>query len=388
MDSKLSNASNRAVIGFQYFIHFGVMGIYLPYFYLYCFHLDFSGFQIGVLSALRSLALILFPLLWGILADRFQIRRPIYILCNILSTAIWGFYLFTTDFRIMALITVFYAIFHAPIISFLEAFTMDILAQQKKSYGRIRVWGSISFILTVIVIGKVIDNYSIDIILVLILFGSLLKGVVSFKLPAIRSDRKQPFISGAKPLLKKHVIVFLFCGFLMLASHGTYYGFFSIHLEGLGYGNTFIGISWAVAVITEIVIMITSQKMLKRYYLENVLLYSFMAAVLRWFVLFLFRSPIIILLSQMLHAFSYGTFHIASILYMDRLAPDEAKTVGQAVNNAVSYGLGLMVGFLVNGYLYERVGSYALFGISGLIALAGGFLLKGSLPAKNRLAEN
>jgi PPP family 3-phenylpropionic acid transporter len=88
-----------------------------------------------------------------------------------------------------------------------------------------------------------------------------------------------------------------------------------------------------------------------------------------------------ILLTQVLHAFSYGTFHIASILYMDRLAPDEAKTVGQAVNNSITYGLGMMVGFLLNGYLYEQLGSYALFGISGLIALAGGVLIRGlSLP--------
>lgn len=383
-----THLSYKFVIGSQYFVYFGVMGIFLPYFNLYCFHLGFSGFQIGVLSALKSIAMILFPLIWGFLADRFQIRRPIYIICNLVSTSIWICYLYTVDFWPMLIITAFYGIFYAPIIAFIEAFTMDILGKEKKSYGRLRVWGSVSFILTVILFGRIIDIYSIDIILVLILLGSLLQTAISFKVPDIRSENRPPLISGTKAILQKPVIVFLGCGFLMLVSHGTYYGFFSIHIENLGYGKTFIGITWALAVMAEILVMVASDRIFRRFSLENVLIFSFGGAVLRWLVLFFVSSPVVILLSQLLHALSYGTFHMASILYIDQLTPDETKTVGQAVNNGISYGLGLMVGFLINGYLYEKIGSFALFGISGLIALAGGLLLVGFQRAQRELRKD
>jgi len=176
----------KFIISSQYFIYFGVLGIFLPYFNLYCYHLGFSGLQIGILSALRSLAMVLFPMIWGALADRFQIRKPIYILCTLLSSAIWGLYLFFVDFWSMLLIAAFYGIFYAPIISFLEAVTMDVLGQEKKSYGRIRAWGSISFIVMVLVLGKIIDLYSIDIILILILAGSLILAAVSVGIPAIK----------------------------------------------------------------------------------------------------------------------------------------------------------------------------------------------------------
>jgi PPP family 3-phenylpropionic acid transporter len=73
-----------------------------------------------------------------------------------------------------------------------------------------------------------------------------------------------------------------------------------------------------------------------------------------------------------MHAMTYGSFHMASILYMDRLAPPGAKNVGQAVNNALTYGLGLMAGFFINGALYAGMGSFGLFQISAWIALAGG----------------
>jgi PPP family 3-phenylpropionic acid transporter len=67
---------------------------------------------------------------------------------------------------------------------------------------------------------------------------------------------------------------------------------------------------------------------------------------------------------------------MASILYIDRLAPDNAKTLGQAVNNGLTYGLGLMMGFFINGYLYEITGSFVLFLISSLIALAAGLIFQ------------
>ena len=162
------------VIGSQYFLYFGVLGIFLPFFNLYCYHLGFSGFRIGILSAVRSVALVLFPLIWGALADRLNARRPIYILCCFCSALIWMLYLFTVDFWPMLAITIFYGMFFSPIISFLEAFTMDILGKEKKSYGRIRVWGSISFIVVVLALGKIIDLYSVEMIVVLILAGSLM----------------------------------------------------------------------------------------------------------------------------------------------------------------------------------------------------------------------
>jgi PPP family 3-phenylpropionic acid transporter len=369
--------TNHLVIGSQYFLYFGVLGIFLPFFNLYCYHLGFSGLQIGILSAVRSVALVLFPLIWGALADRLNARRPIYILCCFCSALIWMLYLFTVDFRVMLAITIFYGMFFSPIISFLEAFTMDILGKEKKSYGRIRVWGSISFIAVVLALGKIIDLYSVEIIVVLILAGSLMLSVISTQVPGIQVAQKKRLPRGTKSLLDRHVLVFLFCAFLMLVSHGAYYGFFSIHLENLGFGSTFIGLTWAWASAAEILVMLRSDQIFSRFSIKTVLIFSFMVAALRWFVLSFVQSTAAILLSQVLHAVTYGTFHIASILYIDRLAPDKAKTMGQAVNNATSYGLGLMVGFFLNGYLYEITGSFVLFMISSLIALSGGLIFWG-----------
>ncbi|MFO7685042.1 MAG: MFS transporter [Desulfobacterales bacterium] len=364
-------------IRIQYFLYFGVLGIYLPYFNLYCYHLGFSGAQIGGLSAVRSVVMVFFSLVWGLLADRFHRRRGIFIFCSVGSALIWASFLFTVDFWLMLMITVVYIAFYAPIISFLEAFTMDQLENRKAAYGRIRVWGSISFIMVVIVLGRVIDLFPIRLTVVLILAGSLVQAAGALRMPGAPSDR-QPFaIAALGSLLNRQVIVFLASGFLMLVGHGAYYGFFSIHLENLGYSRTFIGVAWAVASLAEILVMVKSEALFKRYSLEKVLIFSFAVAAVRWSVLYFARSPALILSVQTLHAVTYGTFHMASIIWIDRLAPVQAKTVGQSVNNAVQYGLGLMAGFFLNGFLYERIGSAALFLMSAGIALAGGALFWG-----------
>lgn len=380
-------SSLKYLIASQYFLYFGVLGIFLPYFNLYCYHIGFTGFQIGALSALRSVTLVLFSLAWGVLADRFQIRRPIYILCNIASALIWIFYLFSENFRVMLIITACYGMFYAPIISFLEAFSMDVLGREKKSYGSLRMWGSISFIIVVISLGKIIDFFSVRIILVLILAGSLLQASISFKIPNIKITPKDLLSPATKSLLKTRVIIFLFCAFLMLVSHGAYYGFFSIHLENLGYSNTFIGMTWALASTVEIFVMIQSDRIFKVFSPEKVLTFSFIVAALRWFILFFATSEIIILISQVLHAVTYGTFHMASILYIDLLSPDKNKTLGQAINNAATYGLGLMVGFFLSGYLYENMDTSFLFFISSLVAIAGGLIFQ-TFRGTERSARN
>ena len=370
----LDHPFSKASVASQYFLYFGVMGMYLPYFNLYCYHLGLSGFHIGALSALRSVAMVIFPMAWGALADRTQGRRAIYILCNGLSTAIWAFFLITEEFAPMALVIVLYGIFYSPIISFLEAITMETLGREKKSYGRIRLWGSISFITVVLVFGKLIELLSVRVIIPSILIGSLLLTLISIMLPRDRRSKKPLLAHGAKALLHRRPVAFLACAFLMLVSHGAYYGFFSIHLETLGYSSTFIGASWALASAAEILAMVYSEAIFSRLALERVLLISFAAAVLRWLVLGFAAAPAVILLSQLLHAMTYGTFHMASILYMDRLSPPDAKNLGQAVNNALTYGFGLMVGFFINGALYGITGSFGLFQLSSLIALAGGAL--------------
>jgi PPP family 3-phenylpropionic acid transporter len=285
------------------------------------------------------------------------------------------FYFFATDYTAILLITLVYGVFYTPIIAFMETFTMEILGAERLRYGQIRVWGTLAFIAMVVVMGRLIDRYSIDIIIGAILAGALLQALVSTRVPDIDGAGGHRKKAAYGFLSRRPVVVFLCSAFLMLVSHGTYYGFFSIHLENVGYGSTFIGFAWALASVAEAGVMLASDRIFKKIPIGTVLLVSFAGAALRWVVLWASASWWVLLVSQGLHALTYAAFHVASILYIDRLSPSSSKTLGQSLNNALTFGLGMMVGFLLNGWLYDRWGAPWLFLMSGGIAFAGGILL-------------
>jgi PPP family 3-phenylpropionic acid transporter len=368
----------RTIISIQYALYFGTLGVFLPYFNLYCHHLGFSGVQIGALSSLRSVVLVVFSLAWGAVADRFQIRKALYVLCNVVSTLVWSFYFMADTFWAMFVVTACYGVFYAPVIAFLETFSMDLLAGGKSAYGRIRVWGSMAFIVVVTTVGWALGWLPIAAILVFIFSGGVLLSLVALKMPEAPGKASAPsFRKSIKAFIHQRVLVFLFCAFLMLAGHGAYYGFFSIYLESLGFGSSFIGVAWALAIIAEIVVMINSRRIFAYVSLEKALAIAFIIAVFRWVLLGTLQAWYAILLLQILHAGTYAVFHMASILYMDHLSPEHAKTLGQSINNAVTYGLGLMAGFFISGVLYEQAGASATFWVSAMLALLGGAIFTG-----------
>jgi len=365
----------KTILSTQYFLFFGVMGVYLPYFNLYCYHLQFTGFQIGVLSSIRSFLLIIMPLVWSFLADKWQTRKGLYVLFNIASVVFCYCFIIVNSFAWMMIIMIGYALFYAPIISFLEAITMDGMELNKSEYGKIRVWGSMSFILMVIGMGKWIETHPIQWVVWIIFWGSLLQAFASLWIPSCQTHLETMLFSRIKHLFRSRWIIFLVSGFFMLLSHATYYGFGSIHLEKLGFSSTYIGCFWALGSLSEIIVMVNSKRILHYFSIEKILRFSFFVAVIRWSILYATSSSIIILGTQLLHAFTYGAFHISSIIFIDQEAPKEAKTLGQAANNAMTYGLGLMIGFFINGYLFEHIGTMNAFGVSACFALTGGLIL-------------
>ncbi len=373
----------KRFLGAHYFIYFGTLGISLPYFNLFCHNIGFSGFQIGLVSAVRAVGVIIFPVLWAVAADRLKARKKLLVFSTAAAAASWIFLLFTTNFVTILVIMVLFSIFYSPVISFLEAFAMDILGTEKKKYGRLRVWGSLSFIGISLLLGPVLDAAPISIIIWLILGGLCAQSLLAAKMPEMADATARALsLDGCRDFFSNQTLLFLFAAFLMLVSHGAYYGFFSIHLEELGFEKRFIGFAWALASLAEVAVMVKSDAIFSRFSIKSVLVFSFVAATLRWLILFTSTSEGVILFSQILHAFSYGSFHIASILGIDRFSLKEGKTLGQAVNNAVTYGAGMTVGFLISGLIYDAVKEW-IFLASALIALGGGILMVFINPEKS-----
>jgi PPP family 3-phenylpropionic acid transporter len=163
---------------------------------------------------------------------------------------------------------------------------------------------------------------------------------------------------------------------LMAVAHGPYYTFFSIHLVGYGYTKGAVGWLWALGVICEIAIFFWMSHLFRAFTLRQVLIASFGLTVVRFVIIAWWADSLpLLLLAQVLHAASFGSFHAAALGYVHRFFRGANQARGQAIYASLTFGLGGTLGGLYAGYAWERLGAGITFTGAALCALAGMALL-------------
>jgi PPP family 3-phenylpropionic acid transporter len=173
-------------------------------------------------------------------------------------------------------------------------------------------------------------------------------------------------------LRSPEILAFFFACFMMQASHGAYYAFYSIYLEVNGYSKTLIGGLWALGVIFEVLVFLIMHHLLHRFGVRRVLIASLILAVIRWLLIGGFPDQLwILVLAQTLHAATFGTFHASSIHLVHHYFTGHFQGRGQALYSSLSYGGGGALGTLLSGYLWSDAGPGVTFVIASFGALLG-----------------
>ncbi len=363
-----------------YFLFFLTISGFMPYWNLYLQSISMSAEEIGLLSAVVVITKIFASPLWGWLVDHYGKRIRIIQICAFGTLICFSFALLTEAFWWLFIILFVFSIFWSAGLPLIEATTFSHLKDNNNDYTVIRIWGSISFIVGVLLLGKYLETNPIsDIIPILIFFMSLV-WVHSLTLSEHHdSEIHEGSISFLDILKRPAVIVIFMVCFLVQASHGPYYTFFSIYLEANDYSSSFIGIAWAVGVLAEVLIYLILHKVIKRWSLRWLMIVSLILASIRWLMIALFVNNVyLLLLAQLLHAASFAVYHAVAIQYIHREFRGAHQGRGQALYSSISFGAGLALGTLVSGYLWEGVGSMqtylfaaALSSIAVVIAIKG-----------------
>lgn len=258
-----------------------------------------------------------------------------------------------------------------------EATTLSYLGKQASCYGRIRSWGSIGFIISVVGLGYAFDHIAIVWLLWAGLISELGILIFSGQLPktevlAHHTD-DQPV---GKILFKPQVLALFGACFLMSAAHGPYYTFFSIYLVEHGYSKSAVGALWALGVICEIAVFFLMPRLAHHYGYTRVLMASFALAVLR-FMLIGWGVDILslLLIAQILHAATFGAYHAASLGLVHEIFQGRHQSKGQAMFGSLTYGAGGVLGGLVSGPIWQYYGANLLYSCSAAMALLGLLLL-------------
>ena len=354
-----------------YFFYFASLGIYLPYWAPYLNELGFSAVEIGQLLAVALGTKLFAPYIWGWVADHTGHRLRMLKIAATLAVVFYTGLLFRDDYLWLFAFLLLFSFFWNAMLPQLENITFDSLGHAARHYSRIRLWGSIGFIIFALVFAPVVTHYGLKIVPYLILCVLIAMWFVILFSHDRRVVRSPP-LPITQHLLRREMLALLALCFLMQLTHGPYYSFFSIYMHDAGYSETAIGVFWALGVSAEVVIFIFIPRLLPRWGAPALLSFSMSVTALRWVLISQFPQQLpLILFAQTLHAVTFGVYHAAAIHLIDRWFPGSLQGRGQAVYSGVSFGLGGALGSLFTGYLWEFLNAAEVFMIAGMIAGAG-----------------
>ena len=354
-----------------YFFYYFFVGLFVPYWGLYLQSKSFTAFQIGILLSLFQISRIFAPNFWGWLADHTNKRARWIRLASFIGCLGYMAIFWADSFLLIFLVMMSMSLFTSSTIPLAESLTLSHIASTNDSYSNIRLWGSVGFIIASFFLGILIDRYSVTILVWALLFTQLIILLLSFSIP----DKKFELIGNAKrsifKILKKPEVISLLIGCaLMVSSHGLLYNFYSIFLKEQGYSSSLIGILWSIGVIFEIFIFILMPKILSKFHLKEVLLISLFLAVIRFFLIGNYVDILwILILAQILHAATFGSFHVASVELVSIHFHREHHSRGQSIYNSITYGLGGTVGGLGGGFMIDQYGAANTFMFSSILPL-------------------
>ena len=371
----LKNTPYWRLSGF-YFFYFAALGVIVPYWGLYLQWKGFSASEIGELTAIILASRIVAPYIWGWIADHTGKRIGIVQLASFISSLTFATIFLSDSYLSVAVVLLIFSFFWNASLPQFETTTLQHLGNNSHHYSKIRLWGSIGFIIIVIVLGVLLEYFNALIVPYAMLASLTAIWLISLTVPESSSNQlTQPHETIFKLLKRKEIIAFLAISFLVQMSHGPYYTFYTIYLEQHHYSRAIIGQLWALGVIAEVIIFLFMHRWLPKYGIRKVLLISLLLSSARWLLIGFFPNSLTLLLfAQLLHAASFGTFHAAAIAWVHHYFVGKNQGRGQALYSSIGFGAGGALGSLLSGYLWLYPGPIVTFCFAAFTSLIGFFI--------------
>ena len=361
-------AFSFALFLFCYYAHAGTWSTYATLFFA---DKGMTVAQIGVLMSMIQVLRIVGPNVWGHVADHYD--RRVLVLRMAGCAALVGFsgFFFGSSFGHFMLAMIVLNLFTSGQAPICEALMLSEMKGDLTYYGRIRMWGSIGFIVSVTLASVALEHYGIMtlpwVAAALLVFTIL----AAFRLKDVprRVHKEAPPLLRAL-LRRREVIAFFLSTALMVSAHTSLYTFYSLYLERNGYSKTVIGAMWSLGVLAEVLLFYFQAPLFKRWGAMRMMYLALGVAVAR-FVMIGAGSHILWLMvaAQVMHAATFALHHSSSVMTLQRWFSGPLQARGQALYMSISYGIGGSLGGLFLAQWWERAGAESVYYVAAVLAL-------------------
>ncbi len=351
-----------------YFWYYAAIGAFTPFAALYFRSLGLSGFQIGALTALPSLGMALFGPLWGAVSDSLAIHRWVLRVALVLA----AFFAFAasrvTGFGSLFPLIGMLAFAIVPVAPLLDSYGVTVSERLGQSYGRLRVWGSLGFMVSVLIVGRLMGERVSSLVLsaYAACLGLTLLSVVG--IPPLAERHARSLLGGLKSVShNRPLLLLLLVSYLLSSGAAIMYIFLGIRLQEIGGDANIVGLAFALSAVSELPVVAFGGWLLDRLGAPRLIGFALCVYIARFTAFSAITEPEWMLPVQLLHGLSYGAFLMASVTLAHRLAGGEHAATAQALLTAMSFGFGSITGSIAGGALLDRVGTVGLFQGSALL---------------------
>ena len=378
-----------------FFFLFVTYGAFLPFFPTWLEARGVRGLSMSAIMALGPAMGIVGPPGFGALADWLGLRAGILRfvtgggLVAMVMLAVPSALGHPPGLPLLFVAMLMFSMARAPAVAIADVMAVEAAKEPRpggepQSYGGIRLWGSIGFLVTTLVVGRALDIRAVAALPLFLAASSLVTFTLAFRLSAPAPARALRLGAQMREVLRDPgFLLLLASGFLGFGAHVSYDICFSLHLKSLGLGSDMVGVAWAIGTLAEVGLMAVSGRILARVPARALLVIAFATGALRWVVIALVRDVTVLLALQPLHAVTFALFWVTSLDQVKARAPKEVLATAQGVFNA-AVGGGAVVGMFVWGGLFEARGGRTTFLCAAVVALcaAASALGVGRPPAR------
>lgn len=355
-----------------FFCLFVSYGAFLPFFPTWLEARGVRGVAMSALMALGPALGVIGPPGFGALSDWLGLRAGLLRLSTagglvaMLLLAVPGALGHAPALPLLFAVMLLFSTSRAPTVSMADVIAVEVsktkdAAGRTRSYGSIRLWGSIGFMVTVLAVGRALDVKALASLPLFLVGSTLVTFSLSFTLDGPAPARAMKIGAPLGRLLRDRAFAMLLAAaFLGFGAHASYDICFSLHLQRLGVGAGEVGAAWAIGTLAEIGLMAVSGRLLAAVPASRLLVVAFVGGALRWTLIATVKSVPVLLALQPLHAISFALFWVTSIDHVRRLAPREILATAQGVFNA-AVGAGAVTGMFVWGAIFEAHGGATTF---------------------------
>lgn len=388
MSAKAEAAAGFAVrIALFYGALFVIYGMHVPFTPMWLAWRGLTPSEIAAIMAAPFFLRVVITPAVALAADRNGTHRRIMIVLAWLALGSVLALSQAAHFWPVMLLTVPLIICNATMMPLAETIAVKGMRETGLDYGRVRLWGSLTFIAASFAGGLIIDRTSAGAGIWLVAFGVAVTLVATHLLPHFDdrpvpdAETLSPFWHAEEPrrlLASRAFVAFLVASGCVQAAHAAVLTYSTLIWRGQGMSAGLCGTLWAVAVLAEVGLFAYSRNILARIGPARLLIAGAALSILRW-VAMAYDPPLALLVPlQMLHAFTYGGSHVAAIHFIHSAVPLSMQGSAQALYATVASGLAMGVATLIAGHLYAVSGSSAYLAMAALsvLGLAAGYALK------------